>query len=49
MVIREDGYILTNTHVVENAEKIRVRFKDGREFAAVKPESMPSRTSRSSR
>ena len=32
LVIREDGYILTNTHVVEEAEKIKVRFKDGREF-----------------
>jgi serine protease Do len=34
IVIREDGYILTNTHVVEGAEKIRVRFKDGQEFSA---------------
>lgn len=32
VVIREDGYILTNSHVVENAEKITVRFKDGRRF-----------------
>ncbi len=34
VVIREDGYILTNRHVVEEAEKIEVRFKDGRTFAA---------------
>jgi serine protease Do len=34
VVIREDGYILTNSHVVEDAEKIQVRFKDGREFTA---------------
>jgi len=27
VVITEDGYILTNNHVVENAEKITVRFK----------------------
>ncbi|SER25172.1 serine protease Do [Nitrosomonas sp. Nm51] len=27
-------YILTNNHVVENADKIRVQFKDGREFNA---------------
>ena len=32
IVITEDGYILTNNHVVENADKITVRFKDGRQF-----------------
>lgn len=34
VIIREDGYILTNRHVVDGAEKIRVRFKDGREYDA---------------
>lgn len=34
VVIREDGYILTNGHVVENAEKIKVRFKDGSTYDA---------------
>jgi len=34
IVIREDGYILTNRHVVDGAEKIRVRFQDGREYDA---------------
>jgi serine protease Do len=34
VVIREEGYILTNRHVVENADKIRVRFNDGDEFDA---------------
>ena len=34
VVIREEGYILTNRHVVENADKIRVRFNDGSEFDA---------------
>ena len=31
-VIREDGYILTNSHVVENAREIAVTFSDGRRF-----------------
>ena len=34
VVLTEDGYILTNFHVVENGEKITVRFKDSREFPA---------------
>jgi serine protease Do len=34
VVIREDGYILTNRHVVEDAERIEIRFKDGRTFPA---------------
>ena len=34
VIIRKDGYILTNRHVVEDAEKIEVRLKDGRTFKA---------------
>jgi serine protease Do len=34
IVITEDGYILTNNHVVEDAEKITVRFKDSQSFTA---------------
>lgn len=34
IVIREDGYILSNRHVVDAAEKIRIQLKDGTEFDA---------------
>jgi len=34
IIISSDGYILTNSHVVEDAEKIRVRLRDGRTFEA---------------
>ncbi len=30
----EVSYLLTNNHVVENADRIRVKFQDGREFDA---------------
>ena len=33
-IIQSGGYILTNNHVVAGAEKINVRLKDGRQFAA---------------
>jgi serine protease Do len=32
IIISPDGYILTNNHVVENADEIVVRLKDGRAF-----------------
>jgi serine protease Do len=32
IIISPDGYILTNNHVVENADEIEVRLKDGRKF-----------------
>jgi serine protease Do len=34
VVIRADGFILTNRHVVDGAEKIRVRFKSGKTYDA---------------
>jgi serine protease Do len=33
-IVSADGYILTNTHVVENAEDVTVRLTDRREFQA---------------
>ena len=33
-VVSPDGYIVTNAHVVENAEEITVRFNDKRELTA---------------
>jgi serine protease Do len=32
VIIRTDGYILTNDHVVAGADKVTVRLQDGREF-----------------
>ena len=34
MVIHEDGYIVTNDHVVRRATKIRVKFANGQEYEA---------------
>ncbi|MFH1716575.1 MAG: trypsin-like peptidase domain-containing protein, partial [Planctomycetota bacterium] len=33
-VVHEDGYIITNAHVIEGANKVKVVFSDGREFPA---------------
>lgn len=34
VIIREDGYIVTNHHVIDNARSITVRLTDGSEFSA---------------
>lgn len=34
VVVHEDGYIITNEHVIKGAEKIKVLFSDGSEFPA---------------
>ncbi len=31
-IVRQDGFIYTNFHVVEGADKVTVKLKDGREF-----------------
>ena len=33
VIINKDGYVLTNEHVIHNADKITVTLPDGREFA----------------
>lgn len=33
-IINKDGYIITNNHVVDNADEIKVMLSDGREFKA---------------
>lgn len=34
VIVTENGYILTNNHVVENADKVEVAMDDGRKFEA---------------
>src|SRR4029078_355271 len=34
VIMRPDGYIFTNFHVVEGADKIEVKLRDGRNFPA---------------
>lgn len=41
-IVTKDGYILTNNHVVENADKIKVTLLDGRSFGAKKIGSDPT-------
>ena len=34
VIVDKEGYVLTNNHVIEGADKVRVRLNDGREFTA---------------
>jgi len=42
VIISEDGYIVTNNHVVEHADLIKVSLSDGREQSAIKIGTDPS-------
>jgi len=42
VVVSEDGFILTNVHVVENADELIVALHDGRQYGAVVLESVPT-------
>jgi len=41
VIVSEDGYVLTNDHVVGGADEITVRLADGREFTGVVIDSDP--------
>ena len=34
VIVDKEGYILTNYHVIEEADKVKIRLNDGREFTA---------------
>lgn len=34
VIVDKEGYVLTNNHVIEGADKVKVRLNDGREFVA---------------
>jgi Do/DeqQ family serine protease len=34
VIVDKEGYILTNNHVVEGVDKVKIRLNDGREFTA---------------
>ena len=34
VIVDKEGYVLTNNHVVEGVDKVKVRLNDGREFTA---------------
>jgi Do/DeqQ family serine protease len=35
VIVDKEGYVLTNNHVIEGADKVKVRLNDGREFTAI--------------
>ncbi|MEK7291445.1 MAG: trypsin-like peptidase domain-containing protein, partial [Planctomycetota bacterium] len=41
VIIDEEGYIVTNEHVVSRASKIKVRLSDGKDFEATMISSDP--------
>ena len=35
VIVDKEGYILTNNHVIEGADKVKIKLNDGREFTAM--------------
>jgi len=35
VIVDKEGYILTNNHVIEGADKVKIKLNDGREFNAI--------------
>jgi serine protease Do len=42
VIIREDGYILTNSHLVEGADRIIIRLQNGKEYDKVEVKGVDS-------
>ncbi|KAK2572973.1 Serine protease HTRA2 [Acropora cervicornis] len=43
-IVTEDGMVLTNAHLVENAMKVSVKLKDGRQFSGIVTVKFPTLT-----
>lgn len=41
VIVSEDGWVLTNHHVIQDAERVEVRLTDGREFVVKETKSDP--------
>lgn len=42
VIVSEDGWVLTNHHVIQDAERVEVRLTDGREFVVKETKSDPA-------
>ncbi len=42
VIVSDDGYILTNVHVIEDADELKITLHDGRQFSAHVVEQVPT-------